>query len=150
MDLFEWSKQNSIGSAVAAHNPRKQPAEALDSEFFSVAAELAQHRGARSAIRAIDIADECNLLPEADYDSRRCKAREIIRRHFDDFDFPVMADSNGYYIPTSAEEVAHYDRNLVSRIRKTASRLSAFRRQCRTAGFQYAGKGHWLPPSADS
>ena|GEM_PF-5288845 len=142
MDLFAWADRKRVAT-LAPQNPRRADAATLPPAFHQVSAVLDRHRGAARAIRAIDIARAIGMLPQGDEDSRRCAVRRIIRQHMDDFPWPVMADSSGFYVPATPDEVAHYDASLMSRIRKTGARLAAFRRQARTAGFDYRGQGRW-------
>ena len=148
MDLFEWAEQRArTAIAPPVQRPSNVPAEALPAEFHAICAVLSRHRGADAAIRAEDIAKEADLWPDSSKEVRRTRVRSVIRVHFIDFPFPVLANTNGFFVAETAEEIEHYHKSLRSRIREIGLRIVVLKKQARAAGFPYLGRARWGAPA---
>jgi hypothetical protein len=70
--------------------------------------------GSQNAVPLNDISDFIGL-------SRRATER-LIEFHLPDLPFCVVADAGGYYRPSTPDEINHYRKTLLSRIKRLASR----------------------------
>jgi hypothetical protein len=55
----------------------------------------------------------------------------------------LVSNSAGFFQTQDPEDLTHYDRSLLSRIREIALRDHRVRMAARTAGFVHHGHGHW-------
>ncbi len=145
MDLFEYAETQLQRETAAppVQNPYIVPAESLPSEFIAICNVIREHRGAASAITALDVARAANVRPQGTAGSRARVVREIIEIYFRSIDFPLVADSNGFYHAVTDREVEHYHANLYSRLAKIAKRIRAHRIHAQAAGYTYRGHGRY-------
>lgn len=64
---------------------------------------------------------------------------ELLESSYERLPFPVCAGSDGYFIPTTAEEINHYYASLRSRSRKLFRRMSCLRRRALEVGYEREG-----------
>lgn len=141
-DLFTYA-----ATAQAACSPTATP---LPAEFRALCDVLRTHVGAESAITAWDLAQAAAINQDGTRGSRERMVRHLLSVHRASLPWPLVADSTGFYRPATADEAAHYDANLSSRIREIAIALSTTRRQLRRSGFLYLGRGRWSSASSTS
>lgn len=109
-------------------------------EFEAVRRVLCTRRGRRNAI-TID-----QLVVLAGLQNRRA-CEDLLETRLADFQFPLVADSAGYYIPNTAAEINHYLDSLQSRAVKIFLRRRTVIRKANAAGFPRPGK-HFADPPA--
>lgn len=70
--------------------------------------------------------------------SRR-ETEQLLEDSYERIPFPVVAGSEGYYIPTTADEINHYYASLRSRARKIFRRMGVLRRRALAVGYEREG-----------
>lgn len=123
--------------------PGNVPADDLPTDAKRIAAVLRHCLGESQSITAIQIADRLGIMLDSPRDSRNAYVRRIIRMHRADFDFCVISSSRGFFRPADADELNHYERNIVSRIREMATGLSTAKKQARVDGWTRRTLGDW-------
>jgi hypothetical protein len=93
--------------------------------------------GSQNAVPLNDISDFIGL-------SRRATER-LIEFHLPDLPFCVVADTTGYYRPVSADEINHYRKTLLSRIKRLAARYRSVTNLALKDGWPKFGQ--FVPPS---
>lgn len=109
-------------------------------EFENVRRILVEHRGRANAITIDQLAFLAGLP------SRRA-CEDLLETRLADFQFILVADSAGYYIPTCAAEINHYLDSLQSRAVKIFQRKRRVIRKALTSGLPRQGK-HFIDPPA--
>lgn len=146
LDLFAWTEQT--GRSVAAptpQNPCKAPADPPP-EALQIRDTLIPHVGRDHAITAPQIAQDAGLWPDLRDADRGTKVRELIATWYETMLQPglvLVSTSSGFFHTSDPDDLTHYDRSLLSRIRKIALRDRRVRMAARTAGFVHHGKGNW-------
>jgi hypothetical protein len=90
---------------------------------------LSARRGADRAVTINQLASDVGI-------SRR-SMEQLLETRLTDFPYPLVAGSNGYFIPVTEDELTHYDRALLSRIRCLAIRRRTLRRSAGAAGYAW-------------
>lgn len=146
-DLFAWAEQHARKvAAPPMQRPSNIPADALPADAQRVRDLLTTRRGKDRAITAIQIAQTLDLLPSSPASTRNAYVRRIIRIHRADFPFCVISSSVGYFRPAAPEELNHYERDMLSRIREIASGLSVAKKQARCDGWIRRARADWQKP----
>ena len=109
-------------------------------DFEQVRRILVEHRGRANAITIDQL---CHL---ADLPSRRA-CEDLLETRLADFQFILVADAHGYYIPTTADEINHYLDSLQSRAVKIFLRKRRVMRKALASGLQRQGKHFSDPPA---
>jgi hypothetical protein len=151
--LFAWHEPAPRTSpAAAVQDACSAPAEIVQepaveepvpAEFGRLVAAIEPCIGEAQAKTAWDVARETGLGEGMSRLNRERRVRHLVEVHFDRFPWPVCALSTGYFRPVSADEIAHYDAAITSRIMCMFRRRSTFRRACRNDGWPYLGRGHF-------
>jgi len=95
---------------------------------------------------APQIASEAGLWPHLKPADRGKNVRDAITLWYEALLMPgrvLVSDSCGYWHTDDPEEIAHYHRSLLSRIREIALRTRRIRLAAMTAGFIHHGRGNW-------
>jgi hypothetical protein len=146
LDLFDHAeKAGRRIDAPAPQNPCTLPADPPP-EALQIHDILYRCIARRYALTAPRIAEETGLWPHTTPADRGTKVRELIAVWYEAMLVPGMvlvSDSCGYWHTADPEEISHYDRSLLSRIREIARRDRRLRMAARTAGLTYHGHGHW-------
>lgn len=66
----------------------------------------------------------------------RRETEALLEESYDRLPFPVCAGSEGYFIPTTADEINHYYASLRSRARKLFRRMSTLRQRALQVGYE--------------
>lgn len=103
----------------------------LPPELVAMLRILENRVGAENAITAGELAQRVGLQGDG------TRARMLIKQHFHELPFLLVADGSGYYQPKNLEEVRHYAANLTSRVLETAVRLESF--------LKHAGRTNYRP-----
>ena len=108
--------------------------------FSRIREVLKNARGERYAVTLDRITRICDL-------PNRRTAEALLEEHLPDMGFVVVAGSKGYFRPTCAEQVNHYNNSLQSRLAKIAKRKAAVRKLAAQEGFIRNGKNFQDPPA---
>lgn len=95
--------------------------QATADDFVAVAKILAEHRGRNNAISSQEIADRTGL----DKSDSTPRTRGVIRQLQRQFDWPVAATSQGYFLISQEAEAKSYLDNLDGRITGIEKRKDA-------------------------
>lgn len=109
-------------------------------EFAACMRILFQARGEPNAVTL----DE--LVTRASLPNRRT-AEAIMEQRLQDFPYPLVASSAGYYIPTTADDLNRYLRSLRSRAIKCFIRSRTVRRKALAHGWRREGSMFAKPPA---
>jgi len=142
-------QQTCTPRAPARQIPGSVPAEDLPADVKRIADLLQNCIGKDRAMKAREVAEALDLLPDRNDARRGDYVRRLITPWLDSWPYPLAADpSHGYFQPATADEVTHYDRQQTSRIREQAQRQRSFRLLCRKAGYVFhAASGSWTSPA---
>lgn len=109
--------------------------------LFQRIRDLLKHaRGERYAVTLDRITKICDL-------PNRRTAEALLEEFLPTMGFVVVAGSKGYFRPTCAEQVNHYNNSLQSRLAKIAKRKAAVRKLAAHEGFIRDGKKFQDPPA---
>lgn len=120
----------------------------VQSDFETVSAILAQHRGPDQAITKDDITQAAGfLLPDGRPDRRRTEL--IIEVYRGRFPFMVVGSSAGMYVAASADDLTREYQRRRKYIRSIAAGWRDLRRQAVARGWQWRGGRFVDPPRSD-
>lgn len=94
---------------------------ATEEDIVAVAEILAEHRGADNPVTSQEIADKTGL----DANDSTPRTRGVIRKLQRQYDFPVAASSQGYYLIERRQEARKYLDDLDGRIHGIKQRKHA-------------------------
>lgn len=112
-------------------------------EFAQIWDLLGRHRGQEASITAPDIADALGLFQDSSKSNRGTKIRKVIEHNMDLWPGPICGDVHGYFLPTEADELSHYDSRLTSVILCMFRRRKTNRRLAPKVGFSHLGHGRF-------
>jgi hypothetical protein len=146
-DLFVWAEKHARQvAAPPMQRPGNVPADALPTDVQRVRDLLATHCGKDQAITALQVAKTLDLLTDSPNSTRNAYVRRIIRIHRADFPFCVISSNTGYFRPAVPEELNHYERDMLSRIREIGIGLSVAKKQARCDGWIRRARADWQKP----
>ncbi len=109
-------------------------------EFESVWRILVNHKGKDSAITIEQLAFLAGL-------PNRRSCEDLLETRLNQFPFPLVADSNGVYIPVTADEINHCLNSLRGRAIKIFRRRKILTSKASATGFPRLGKAFADPPA---